>query len=158
MPRKYPFQNKKVEAIFKAFPPLFRKQITLLREKIFRIAAATDGVGPLTETLKWDSPSYLTSESGSGTTIRIDRHAGRPTKYGIYVHCQSDVINQFRDQTGARLDYDGNRGIVLDIKDETQPDEIDLFIRLALTYHLRKKKRTKKEILEARRERRIVEY
>lgn len=139
MPRKNPFQNKKVEEVFKTFPPNFRKQISLLRDRIFRIAAATEGVGPLKETLKWDSPSYVTDASGSGTTIRIDRIGGRPAKYGIFVHCQSNVMKQFRDNTGARLNYDGTRGIILDVNDELQPDEVDEFIRLALTYHLRKK-------------------
>ena len=56
----------------------------------------TAGVGKLTETLKWGQPSYLTEETGSGTTVRIDRlKAG--DGYAIYFHCQSGLVGQFRE-------------------------------------------------------------
>ena len=44
-----------------------------LRGLVFDTAARTAGVGGLTEALKWGQPSYLTEQTGSGTTVRIDR-------------------------------------------------------------------------------------
>jgi len=39
---------------------------------IFDVAKKTPGVGKLEEDLRWGQPSYLTLETGSGSTIRID--------------------------------------------------------------------------------------
>ncbi|HEY5745918.1 MAG TPA: hypothetical protein VIU12_07565 [Chryseolinea sp.] len=109
------------------------------------MASKTSGVGPLEETLKWDSPSYLTSETQSGTTIRIDRVGSREGMYGIFVHCQSNVVEQFKQKVSTPLTFDSTRGIILDAKDDI-PEEVSYFIYLALTYHLRKKKGSVKEI------------
>ena len=57
--------------------------------------ATVEGVGPLTETLKWGQPSYLTQESGSGSTVRIDR-LKKGDGYAIYFHCQSGLVDEFR--------------------------------------------------------------
>jgi hypothetical protein len=42
-----------------------------LRRVIFATAAATPGVGVLTETLKWGEPAHVTAETASGSTIRL---------------------------------------------------------------------------------------
>src|SRR5262245_40711930 len=67
------FASSDVQSVFKAYPPALRAKLMALREILFDTAAMTEGVGPLTETLKWGQPSYLTEETGSGTTVRIDR-------------------------------------------------------------------------------------
>ena len=67
------FDDPKTAAVFKAYPPAMRSDLMKLREMMFEVAAATPGVGKLTETLKWGQPSYLTEETGSGSTVRIDR-------------------------------------------------------------------------------------
>lgn len=56
-----------VAAVFEADPAELRKRLMRLRLLIYETAAATEGVGPLVETLKWGQASYLTSASGSGT-------------------------------------------------------------------------------------------
>ena len=144
-PAKSTFSSKKVEATFKKNPPAIRKRLLALRKLIFDIASRTQGVGPLEETLKWDSPSYLTSDSQSGTTIRIDRIVAEQDMYGIFVHCQSNVVNEFKQKVSTRLKFDSTRGIILNAKDDI-PEEVSYFIYLALTYHLRKKKKSVKEI------------
>ena len=142
---KNTFQSKKVEAAFDKVPTVIRKRLLSLRKPIFQIAAKTEGVGGLEETLKWDSPSYLTSETQSGTTIRIDRVGAEKEKYGIFVHCQSNVVNEFKQKVRSPLKFDSTRGIILDAKDDI-PEEVSYFIYLALTYHLRKKKKAVKDI------------
>jgi hypothetical protein len=67
-----PFDHARVEAIFRAYPVRLRQKLLFLRQLIFEAALATDGVGALEETLKWGQPSYVTAETGSGSTIRID--------------------------------------------------------------------------------------
>lgn len=139
------FQSKKVAAAFEKAPTTIRRKLLALRTIIFEIASKTEGVGRLEETLKWDSPSYLTSETESGTTIRIDQIASQKDMYGIFVHCQSNVVNEFRQRVSTSLKFDSTRGIILDAK-ENIPEEVHYFIYLALTYHLRKKKKSVKDI------------
>src|SRR5437763_1442754 len=67
------FDDSRVAALFKAYPTGIRAKLMALRDLVFDVAAKTEGVGRLTETLKWGQPSYLTEETGSGTTVRIDR-------------------------------------------------------------------------------------
>lgn len=139
--KRKPFADKKVASVFDDYPKPLRKKLDRMRDMIFEVAIETEGVGPLEETLKWGSPSYLTSETQSGTTVRIDRISWQKEKYGIFVHCQSGVMEQFRAAFGNEFNYDGKRGIVLDTKDELPEEAVRHFIWLALTYHLRKKRK-----------------
>ena len=101
--------------------------------------ARTAGVGPLSETLKWGQPAYLTAESGSGTTVRIDRLKNRDDGYAIYFHCQSGLVDTFRTIYPDTFTYEGNRAIVLGAKDRVPVRALGHCIGLALTHHLRKK-------------------
>jgi hypothetical protein len=109
-----------------------------LRQLIFATAAETDGVGKIEETLKWGQPSYLTESSGSGTTIRIDALKNEPGKYAMFVHCQTDLVAQFRELYPRTFRYEGNRSLVFDVERKVPQPALRHFIALALTYHLRK--------------------
>src|SRR5260370_41951260 len=80
------------------------------------MARATAGVGALEEALKWGQVSYLTSETGSGSTIRIDRVKSAANQYAIYFHCQTDLVSTFRELY-PELNYGGNRCILPDAAD-----------------------------------------
>jgi len=127
----------KVAAVFNAYPLKMRTRLLMIRRLIFEVASSTPGVGALEETLKWGSPSYLTT--GAGTTIRIDRLHDERTVYTINVHCQTNLIGPFRKAYGDFFLYDGNRGILLDVNKKVPVKELRHFIYLALTYHLRKR-------------------
>ena len=120
---------------FASYAPDVRAQMQALRMLVLETAAATPGVGPIEETLKWGQPSYLPSETGSGTTVRIDAH--RDGGVALYVSCKTDLVETYRRHY-PELHYEGVRAIVL--KDGPQ-DEATLrhCIGLALTYHARKK-------------------
>ncbi len=130
-----------VAAVFAAYPPSVRPKLESLRGLILATAAETEGVGAISETLKWDQPSYLTAQSKSGSTIRIDRVKGDENSYALYVHCQTNLIETFRELYPEAFCYEGKRAIVFGA--ETVIDEAALrhCIALALTYHLRKKHR-----------------
>ena len=107
---------------------------------IFDTARATKGVGALQETLKWGQPSYLTPETKSGSTIRIDRVKTSPRQYAVYFHCQTDLVEKFRELYPTELSYGGNRSILLDAAQKLPEPELRHCVALALTYHLRKRK------------------
>jgi hypothetical protein len=128
-----------VAATFKAYPPVVRARLMALRETIFEVAAATPGVGVLTETLKWRQPSYLTKETGSGTTVRIDRLKSDSGGYAVYFHCRSGLVSQFRELYPDTFAYDGKRAITFGPDDRPPCGELKHCLALALTHHLRAK-------------------
>lgn len=133
------FSDRAVAAVFKAFPPTLRARLMALRELVFDTAARTAGVGPLTEALKWGQPSYLTEESGSGTTVRIDR-LKTGDGYAVYFHCQSGLVGQFRELYPDTFKYEGKRAIVFGAAERVPARELRHCLALAFTHHSRKKK------------------
>ena len=122
-----------VAQAFEAMPPGAQAQASKLRRLILETAAATPGVGRLEETLKWGQPAYLTNETRAGTTLRIG--LTRSGQIGLFVHCQSRVIPDFRAVAEGKHQFDGNRGVLLP-KDQIEPHpELRLMITAALTYH-----------------------
>jgi hypothetical protein len=135
-------RNPDVVAVFAAYPAKTRAKLMFLRRLIFDVATETQGVGPLVETLKWGQPGYVTSESGSGSTIRIDRVKSRDGRYAMYFHCQTTLVDTFREIYRDEFGYEGNRGIVFHENDEIPVQELSHCISLALTYHLGRKRRS----------------
>ncbi|MEX0922307.1 MAG: DUF1801 domain-containing protein [Rhodovibrionaceae bacterium] len=133
-----------VEPIFAAYPPAVRARLLALRRLILETAAATPGVGPLQETLKWGQPSYLTAESRSGSTVRIDRakdEPGRPKdRIAVYFHCGSGLVESFRELYPRELTYAGRRAILFAPEEDVQEAPLCHCLALALTHHLRKRK------------------
>jgi Domain of unknown function (DU1801) len=131
------FADRRVAAVFKAYPADVRRRLMTLRALVFETAARTQGVGALSETLKWGQPSYLTAETGSGTTVRIDR-LKKSDGYAIYFHCQSGLVGQFKDLYPDTFRTEGKRAIVFDLEDRVPAKALRHCIGLALTHHLRK--------------------
>lgn len=131
-----PFQNPQVEDVFNTYPEKLKRRLLHLRDLIFETAAQIEAVGELEETLKWGQPSYLTATSKSGTTIRIDRIKANPDRYGMFVHCQTSLVETYRELYPDRLKFDGKRGIIFEENEKIPDKEIRNCIALALTYHL----------------------
>ena len=132
--------DAKVAAAFSSYPARIRTKLLALRRLIIETARTTDGVGPLEETLKWGQVSYLTSESKSGSTIRIDQVKSVPDRYALYFHCQTNLVETFRELY-PELAYGGNRCILLDATKEPPKDALRHCVALALTYHASKRSR-----------------
>ena len=126
-----------VSAIFEGYPKPLRARLLALRKLILDTAKTTKGVGAIEETLKWSQPSYLTSESGSGSTIRIDQFKSLPNHYAVYFHCQTNLVETFRELY-PDLSYSSNRAILLDATGKLPEAALRHCVVLALTYHLRR--------------------
>ena len=131
-----------VAAVLDAYPKPVRNRLLALRRLIFDTARATRGVGPLEEALKWGQPSYLTTETKSGSTVRIDGDKSVPNQYAVYFHCQTNLVETFRELY-PELRYGGNRSILLDAAEELPEAALRHCVALALTYHLNKRKSTR---------------
>lgn len=130
------FQSSAVAKVFDAYPSGMRCSLLVLRELIFETAASTPGVGELEETLKWGEPAYVTSQSKSGSTVRIGWKKSDPTRYAMYFHCQTNLVETFRTLFPKELKFEGNRAIVFTECDAVPKDSLAFCIAAALTYHL----------------------
>lgn len=130
------FKDSSVAAVFAAYPAPVRSKLMALRELIFVTAAKTEGVGSLEESLRWGQPSYLTSQTKSGSTIRIDAVARQPGDYAVYFHCQTTLVESFRKRFGSTFRYEGSRAILFSASDRLPESELTECIATALTYHL----------------------
>ena len=128
-----------ISAVFDSYPKPVGARLRALRKLILETARATAGVGPLEEALKWGQVSYLTSESRSGSTIRIDQVKGAAGQTAIYFHCQTNLVETFRELY-PELRFSGNRAILLDASDELPAPALRHCVALALTYHLNRRK------------------
>jgi hypothetical protein len=134
-----PLVPGEVAAAFAAFPPDVRRRLEEIREQIFATAAETPGVGPLTETLKWGEPAYLTQASGSGTTIRLGWIPAEERSCAVLFNCRTTLVETFREQFPELFGYQKNRAILLDPAEPLPVDELSTCLAMALTYHQERK-------------------
>lgn len=129
------FDDPNVERVFAGFPEALRPGLLQLRELIFDVAAQTDGVGKIHETLKWGQPAYLTLETKSGSTIRL----GTPKQGGlaIYVHCQTTILSDFQMLFPDDFAYEGNRAVHFTPDENLPLDRLRMLVKSALTYHIK---------------------
>lgn len=127
-----------VAEVFAAVPDAPRARLLQLRELIFTTAARLPEVGEVVETLKWGEPSYLTKNK-SGTTIRIHWKSRTPDQCALYVHCQSNLVEQFRARHSGVLQFEGTRAVFFPVKGRFPTSALRDCVKTALTYHLARK-------------------
>jgi hypothetical protein len=139
-PNKLPAPRARaVTALLRSYPKPVGAKLQALRKLILDTARKTAGVGALDETLKWGQVSYLTSETGSGSTVRIDQVKSAANQVGVYFHCQTNLVETFRELY-PKLSYSGNRAILFDVGEPLPEAELGHCVALALTYHLLKRR------------------
>ncbi len=129
------FDDPAVAAVFNNYPEPFREKLLRLRQLVFDTAAETKDISPVEETLKWGEPSYLTK---TGSTIRMDWKQSKPEYYAMYFHCQTKLIETFKEVYGDIFKFEGNRAIVFHRTEKIRVIELKHCIFLSLTYHKRK--------------------
>jgi hypothetical protein len=119
-----------------AFPASTQKRLNALRRLILDTARKTEGVGEIAEALKWGQQSFLTPQTRSGSTIRID--ATKDGRTAMYFNCQTNLISTFRQIYPKDFIFEGNRALLFDSAKSLPEKPLRHCIELALTYHLRK--------------------
>lgn len=130
------FRGSDVAEIFDAYPTHIRKKMLFLRQLVFDAASETDGVGEVEETTKWGEPSYIAK---GGSTVRMDWKSSNPSQYAMYFHCNTKLVDTFKELYSDVFKFEGNRAIVFHESDVIPAEEIKHCIALSLTYHSRKK-------------------
>ena len=117
------------------YPARVRARLLDIRQIVFEVAAETEGVGTLTETLKWGEPAYLTEASKSGTTIRLGAAKSAPEECRILFNCKTTLVEAFRDHFADVFAFDGNRALVVPVTGALPHVPLMLCLRAAMTYH-----------------------
>ncbi len=104
--------------------------ILQLREIVFSVAEEFD-LGEIEETLKWRELSY---KSKNGSPVRMDWKLKTPNWYFLFFHCQTKLVDTFRELYSEVLEFEGNRAIVLHVETDLPNNAIRHCIELAMRY------------------------
>jgi hypothetical protein len=126
-----------VAAAFAAFPEPVRARLLEVRKLIFETAADIERIGPLTETLKWGEPAYLTEASGSGSTIRLGWFRSSERGCAVLFNCRTTLVDDFRNRFPDLFAYEKNRAILLDPRKPLPGAQLSACLAMVLTYHRR---------------------
>lgn len=132
-----PAMPVEVVRAFAAFPKPVSQRLLEVRRLIFQTASETDGVGALSEALKWGEPAYLTETPGSGSTIRLGRLKSSDQACAVLFNCRTTLIETFRSRFAHVFGFEGNRAIVLSTSGPLPKAALATCLSIALTYHRR---------------------
>ena len=71
----------------------------------------------------------------SGSTIRLG--VPKTGGFAIYTHCQTTLISDFQSLFPNDFTFESNRAIHFASSDDIRPNQLELFVKSALTYHLK---------------------
>ncbi|MEJ2066258.1 MAG: DUF1801 domain-containing protein [Reinekea sp.] len=122
--------NDEIKRKFQAYPAKPRAKLKQLRELILSVADELN-LGPVTESLKWNEPSYSVK---GGSPVRYDWKEKSPQQVAIYFVCTTKLVATFKQIYGDLFQYQGKRAIVFQLNDELPVEPLRHCIELALTY------------------------
>lgn len=123
--------NPAIKAKFDNYPEGARRQLESVRRLILETAAENE-LGAVEETLKWGEASYLVK---GGTTVRVDWKPKDPESIKVFFHCQTRLIETFKEIYRDEFEYEGKRAIVISLNTDIEQVPLDHCISLALKYH-----------------------
>ena len=126
--------RQELRSAFDAVPDEVRRRWIELRELVFETAAQTDGVGAVSESLKWGEPSFTVR---GGTPVRLGWKPSSPGVVRLLVHCQTDLVTRWRERYGNVFVFEGTRAVAIPLHQPLPREELTHCIAMALTYKRR---------------------
>jgi hypothetical protein len=123
--------DKALQQLFESYPDPARDRMLELRQLIHAVADEHQ-LGEIEESLKWGEASF---SSNTGSPVRIDWKARQPQVCFLYFHCQTRLLETFRELYGDSLQYQANRAIVLPLEGPLPEQILKHCLYLALNYH-----------------------
>lgn len=124
-----------VAAAIERYPVPAQQIFHEIRSIVFRTAQSDPIIGKLTETLKWGEPAYLTQTSKSGSTLRLDWKPKIPDFFGLYLNCQTTLVETMRLNYPNTFVYQGDRALLLPLDQPLPHEALEFCIHLTQTYH-----------------------
>ena len=131
---------KLITKVVASYPELAQQRFFEIRHILLSTAMDNPQVGKLQETLKWGEPAYLTSQTKTGTTIRVAWKAKHPEYIGIYFNCRTSLVATIKDLFPNDFRFEGSRGLLLKL-DKFPVNTLSYCFEMALLYHIKKQKK-----------------
>lgn len=131
-----PEMPQTVAEAFARVPGPVLTRLLEIRRLIFELSDEMQSVGPLTETLRWGEPAYLTKISKSGTTIRLGCVKSAPKDAAIFFNCQTPLVEEFRMQFADVFRFEKNRAVIIPHERPLPENAVRFCLGRALRYHL----------------------
>jgi hypothetical protein len=119
-----------IQEKFESYPTHIKPLMLQLRELVFNIADDSN-LEVVDVSLKWGEPSYQVKH---GSPVRMDWKENSPDQYYLFFHCQTKLVDTFRELYCGRLEFEGNRGIVLHVGKKLPVNIIRHCLELAMNY------------------------
>ncbi|KQI68874.1 hypothetical protein AN189_08460 [Loktanella sp. 3ANDIMAR09] len=129
-----------VAQAFAKVPDPARARLLRIRCLIFENSEGMETIGPITETLKWGEPAYLTQVTKSGTTIRLGQSRSAPKDAAIFLNCQTSLVEEFRMQFANVFRFEKNRAVIIPHDRPLPENAVSFCLRRALNYHESKRR------------------
>ncbi len=123
----------RVRSVFEDYPLAAHKKILRIRHLIFECAGKENLI--VSESLKWGEPSYACK---GGSPFRLGVREEPQLTLCLLFHCQSRLVDTFREIYGDELSFDGNRAVLLPADKKLPVAILKDCIIFALQYHRRK--------------------
>ncbi|MGG5332532.1 DUF1801 domain-containing protein [Enterococcus sp. AZ163] len=89
----------------------------------------------ISESSKWGQLSIVSED---GTPIRIAKFSDN--EIALFVHCQTTLIETWKNLFPDRLSFSGNRAVIVSVDSPLPASELQVCIDMALNYHARNKR------------------
>lgn len=128
--------RSEIADVFDRYPAPVRTALLALRRMILAVAGDREEIGGISETLKWGQASYAPLRPRTGTPVRIDADATHGGDVALYVNCQTDLVETWRDIYPGLM-FGGSRSVHFRADRPLPEAEIRHLIAQAFTYHRR---------------------
>lgn len=128
-------EDKNIRSKIESYPEEAKTYANKILSLIYE-TAKQDGIDKIEESLKWGEPSFKTP---FGSPVRMDWKTKTPENFYIFFNCNTALIETFREIYGSKLQFEGNRAIVLKLSEEIPKRILQHCISLAFRYHKIKK-------------------
>lgn len=125
-----------IASVLARMPEKTQARLMEVRDLILTTAEEVEA-GSLVETLKWGEPSYLPKTPRTGTTVLMNAVKGSDRDIALYFHCQTTLVDAFRELYPGTFRFEGSRALILDARKKLPKKALAHCIALALTYHRR---------------------
>jgi len=122
--------KSEIQEKFDSYPEHIIPLMLQLRGLMFSVAE-NHNLGKVEETLKWGEPSYLVNK---GSAVRMDWKSKSPGQYFLFFHCQTKLVDTFRELYSSSLAFQGNRAIVLNVNNKLPERIVRHCIEMAFRY------------------------
>lgn len=123
--------NPEIQIKFDSYPKDARQQLERVRKLILTVAAENE-LGDVEETLKWGEASFHVK---GGSAVRLDWKPKDPAVIKVFFHCQTRLVETFKEIYRNEFEYEGKRAIVIPLRANIEQVPLGHCIGLALKYH-----------------------